>query len=189
MRFVRDLSIPSFKKYSNTGNYHKTFFLHGISHTEAVILSDPRHEQTASIPRTVISFKFFPPRYSPRCFFSSLFSAKNTLVGFFFCCFFSWQLIGVKERRLSGGKVFVCLCITQLPAEVKYLWIKGGKVLAFRGSVVFLEQTGVTDWKGSIGDYIKSHSAKTSGFYVLLENTIFRSVSGWKSNPPVSLDL
>lgn len=122
-------------------NYHKTFFLHGISHTEAVILSDARHEQSASIPRSPISFEFFPRRYSPRCLFSSLFSAKNTLVAFFFFTTANW----CEREKIIWWKSVCLLVPTQLLAGLKSSRIKGGEVLAFRGFVVILEQTGVTD--------------------------------------------
>lgn len=53
-----------------------------------------------------------------------------------------WWLIGVKGRRLSGGKVFACM---QSFVELKSSRIKAGKVLALQSFLVFLEQTGVTD--------------------------------------------
>ena len=124
------------------GNYHKTFFLHGISHSEAVILSDTRHEQTASIPRSPISFKFFPRRYAPRCLFFLLFSAKNTLVAFFFLMTADWC---EREKIILWKSVCLLAPMQSLLAGLKSWWIKGGKVLAFGGFVVFLEQTGVTD--------------------------------------------
>lgn len=64
-------------------NYHKTFFLHGLVHTEAVTLSDIRHEQPVNIPRTPISFKYFPHPYFPCSLFSFLFLVQNTLGAFF----------------------------------------------------------------------------------------------------------
>lgn len=80
---------------------------------------------------------------------------------------------GVKERRLCGGNcLFACAHAVAYRTE-KSFWIKGGKkVLAFCGYVVILEQTGVSDWKGCIEDYIKAHPAKTSGFKVLLSSEL-----------------
>lgn len=135
-------------------NYHKTFFLHGIGHTEAVILSDTRHKQTASIPRRPISFKFFPRRYSARCLFSSLFSAKNTLVVFFFFFRDIW-LVWKGEDYLVEKSLLACTHAVAYWTEILVDW---------RSFVVFLEQTGVSDWKVSIGDYIKTCWAKVSGF-------------------------
>lgn len=57
---------------------HTNVFLHGISHTKAVILSNTRHEQTGSIPHSPSSGSLLA------FFFPSCFQLKNTLVAFFF---------------------------------------------------------------------------------------------------------
>ena len=143
----------------------------------SAILSDTRHEQSASIPHSPISFKFFPRRYSPRCLFSSLFSAKNTPVAFSLSRD-SW-LVWKREDYLEEKCLFACEGSNPPGLKEGRFWHSGALW-------VFLEQTGVTDWKGLHRRLYKNTLSQNVWF---LSSAIFRSVSGWKSNPPVSVDL
>lgn len=107
-------------------------------------------------------------------FVMSILNLSHTAIGSPWCYFlFFFPSCFWLKIHLVWGRGGLCGGLFAFARAVAYgtknpPGLKEEKVLAFSGYVVILEQTGVSDWKGSTEDYIKAHSAKMSSLEVLL---------------------
>lgn len=141
---------------------------------QTLIIGRLRARPCASIHFGILSTSLRPP--SASLLLLRVFSQKYT--GAIFHCS---QLVA-SGCRLSHGKVFVCSRPAWSVAGLEF-FLSGlkGKGRFWQSAPIwmcacsfffFLEPTGVTDWEGGVGYYIKACRAKTSGFWVLLSSQL-----------------